>query len=132
VAITANAARNPAAPSVAAFLSRYFGAINARDYRSYASLLSPSLQQGLTEPQFSKGYGSTADSDETLVSISAATDGDLDAAVMFTSHQNPQDSPDHAESCTDWSISLFLARGGSGYLIDQPPSGYRASYRPCS
>ena len=85
----------------------------------------------MTQAQFDKGYRSTADSNETLVGISTASSGDLAAQVTFTSHQDPADSPDHSESCTDWNITLFLAQGGSGYTIDPAPSGYRASYQPC-
>ncbi len=86
---------------------------------------------GLTAERFVNGYGSTVDSAETLVSISTATNGDLAAAVKFTSHQNPAASPDQKESCTDWSISLFLTQGGSGYLLDNPPPGYHATYQAC-
>ena len=42
----------------------------------------------MTQAQFDKGYRSTADSNETLVGISTASDGDLAAEVTFTSHQN--------------------------------------------
>lgn len=86
----------------------------------------------MTHAQFDQGYRTTADSNETLVGISTASDGDLAAEVTFTSHQNPADSPDQSESCTDWDISLFLAQGGSGYIVDPPPSGYHASYQACS
>jgi hypothetical protein len=51
--------------------------------------------------------------------------------VTFTSHQDPADSPDQSESCTNWDISLFLAQGNSGYVIDPAPSGYQAAYQPC-
>ena len=105
--------------------------INARDYQSYFSMLSPQVQQGMTQAQFENGYRSTADSNETLVGISAASDGDLAAEVTFTSHQNPADSPDQSESCTDWDITLFLTQSGSGYVIDPAPSDYHASYQPC-
>lgn len=132
VTVGAGASPEPDASSVAAFLGQYFAAINDHDYQSYISLLSPQVQQGITQAQFDKGYGSTVDSNETLVGISTASDGDLAAEVTFTSHQNPADSPDQSESCTNWDISLFLAQGGSGYVIDPAPAGYQASYQPCS
>lgn len=132
VTVAAGASQNPDASAVAAFLGQYFAAINARDYQSYLSLLSPQVQQGMTQAQFENGYRSTADSNETLVGISTASDGDLAAEVTFTSHQNPADSPDHDESCTNWDITLFLAQGGSEYLIDPAPSGYQASDQACS
>jgi hypothetical protein len=131
VTVAASAAQDPDASSVAGFLAQYFGAINAHDYQSYRSLLGPQVQQGMTQAQFDSGYRSTADSDETLVGISTASDGDLAAEVTFVSHQDPADSPDKSESCTDWDISLFLTQGGSGYVIDPAPPGYKASYQPC-
>jgi hypothetical protein len=131
VTVAAGAAQDPDASSVADFLGQYFDAINAHDYQSYLSLLSPQVQQGMTQAQFDNGYRSTADSNETLVGISTASDGDLSAEVTFISHQDPADSPDKSESCTDWDISLFLTQGGSGYLIDPAPPGYKASYQPC-
>ena len=132
VTIGAGASQDQDASSVAAFLGQYFAAINAHDYQSYLSLLSPQVQQGMTQAQFDKGYRSTADSNETLVGISTASDGDLAAEVTFTSHQNPADSPDQSESCTNWDVTLFLAQGGSGYVIDPAPSSYQASYQSCS
>ncbi len=132
VTITAGASQNANAASVAAFLGHYFTAINNHDYQSYVSLLSPQAQQRLTAAQFDSGYRSTADSAETLVGISTAANGDLAAAVTFTSHQNPADSPDQQESCTDWNISLFLLQSGGGYLVDQPPPDYHASYHACT
>jgi hypothetical protein len=131
VTVGAGASQEPNASSVAAYLGHYFAAINARDYQSYFSLLSPQLQQGATQAQFDQGYRSTVDSNETLVGISTASDGDLAAEVTFISHQNPADSPDQSESCTNWDISLFLAQSGAGWVIDPPPSGYQASYQPC-
>lgn len=132
VTVGAGASQDTDASSVADFLGQYFAAINARDYQSYFSLLSPQVQQGMTQAQFKNGYRSTADSNETLVGISTASDGDMAAEVTFTSHQNPADSPDHSESCTDWDITLFLAQGGSGYVIDPAPAGYYASHQGCS
>jgi hypothetical protein len=131
VTVTAAAVQDPDASAVAAFLDRYFTAINSHDYQAYASLLSPPLQQDLTPASFNSGYRGTADSAETLVRISAAADGDTAAAVTFTSHQDP-DVANREEACTSWRISLFLAQDGSGYLIDQAPQGYHAAPAPCS
>ena len=131
VTVAAGVSQDANASSIAGFLGQYFTAINARDYQSYFSLLSPQLQQGTSQAQFDSGYRSTVDSNETLVSISTASDGDLAAEVTFTSHQDPADSPDQSESCTNWDISLFLAQSNSGYVIDPAPAGYQASYQPC-
>lgn len=131
VIVASDAGQDPGAPSVASFLDQYFAAINSHDYQSYVSLLNANMQQNMTAQQFESGYRSTADSGETLTGISAAANGDTVATVTFTSHQDPADSVDHTEACTDWKISLFLAQASTSYLIDQPPSSYHASYSPC-
>jgi hypothetical protein len=131
VKVTAAAAQEPAASSVAAFVGRYFTAINLHHYHAYLMLLSVPMQQGMTRASFNSGYRGTVDSVIRLVSISAASDGDTQAALTFTSHQTP-DLADHEESCTDWNISLFLVQGSGGYFIAQPPPGYQATSAPCS
>jgi hypothetical protein len=131
VAVAPSAAQDPDASSVAAFLDEYFTAINTHDYESYLSLQTTQTQQELTVEQFDNGYGSTVDSAEVLTSISTATDGDTVATVTFVSHQNPSESVNGREACTDWSISLFLQQGSAGYLMGQPASGYRPTDSPC-
>ncbi len=131
VAVASAAAQDADAPAVAGFLDRYFAAINSHDYQAYAALLDPQLRQDLTTSQFERGYQSTADTGETLAGTSVAANGDTVAAVTFTSHQNPADSVDHQEACTNWRISLFLENDGSGYLIGPAAAGYHASHEAC-
>ncbi len=130
VAVAPPATGNPALPQVKTLLQRYFTAINQHDYAAYASLLDPQVRQQSTPAAFYSGDGSTTDSDETLTGISAASSGGVAAAVTFTSHQQPADSPDNS-ACDDWSITLYLVPDGAGYLIGLPPSGYQASYTSC-
>ena len=132
VTLTDGVMQDSDASSVATFLNQYFQAINNHDYQSYLALLTSPVQQGITSQQFDHGYATTADSAETLTGISTTANGDTQADVTFTSHQNPANSPDGTQSCTNWSISLFLqSDGNGGYLIDQAPSGYQASYQAC-
>lgn len=131
VTITGSAAQNPGAQAIAAFLGQYFSAINAHDYQTYISLLSPAAQQNFTEAQFQDGYASTTDSAETLVDVSTAADGDTVAAVTFTSSQTASQSVNQADTCTDWGISLYLGQNSGSYVIDPPPPGYQASHSSC-
>jgi hypothetical protein len=131
VTISADAAQNPAAAAVATFVSQYFSAINSHNYQAYYVLLAPQLQQGMTASSFSNGYSSTADSDETLVAISQAANGDTAAMLTFTSHQNASQSEGDTGTCTDWNITLFLEPNGTSYLDDQSPSSYHAHYKSC-
>jgi hypothetical protein len=129
VTATGAAAASPVA--VTDFLDEYFTAINSHRYHAYKVLLVPQLQQGLTRGGFNSGYQGTIDSAIKLINVSAATDGDTQAVLKFTSHQTP-DAANGEESCTKWDISLFLAQdGGGGYLIDLPPPGYHAASAPC-
>lgn len=131
VTITGSAAQNPNAQAIAAFLGQYFSAINAHDYQTYTSLLSPAAQQNFTETQFQDGYGTTTDSAETLVDVSTAADGDTAASVTFTSNQAASQSVNQADTCTAWGISLYLGQNSGSYVIDPPPPGYRASHSSC-
>ena len=113
---------------VAAFLGRYFTAINGHNYQGYARLLGPGMGQSVQ--QFDQGYGSTVDSGATLTGVSA-TPGGLAVAVTFTSHQDPADAADGA-ACTHWSITLYLEPAGPSFLITRPPPYYQAFQESCS
>jgi hypothetical protein len=129
VAIAPAVAGNAVTPQVGAFLDDYFGAINSHDYPAYVALRSPQAQ-GITQAQFDAGYGSTTDEDETLNGISSAANGDSIAQVTFTSYQSATNSPT-SSACTAWNVSLYLVPNGDGYLLDNPPSSYRALYAAC-
>jgi hypothetical protein len=130
VAVAAAVGRNAALPQVTALLDRYFSAINQHDYAAYAQLLDPQALQRSPASAFSAGDGSTADSGETLTGLAGMSSGGMAAAVTFTSHQQPADSPDHSD-CDAWSITLYLVPEGAGYLIGLPPSGYQGSFTSC-
>jgi hypothetical protein len=131
VTVSAGAAQNPAATAIATFVSQYFSAINSHNFQAYDSLLTPQNQQGQTKETFSQGFGSSADSDEILVAINPATNGDTAATLTFTSHQKASQAQGDTGTCTDWNITLFLESNGTGYLIDQSPSTYHSQYKSC-
>jgi hypothetical protein len=130
VAVAPAAAREPAAASVASFLTSYFTAINAHDYQRFMPLLDQRMQQIETAQRFAAGFRSTTDSGAVLIGLSPVTGGRLAAIVQFTSHQSPADSPDHL-ACTHWTITLYLRPGGTGHLLGVPPPGYQASHQSC-
>lgn len=130
VQVSASVSQDPAATAVAAFVSRYFTAINEHRYHAFLVLHVPQLQQGLTRAGFNSGYRGTRDSSVQLAGLSTAADGDTEAVLTFTSHQRP-DVANNEESCTAWDISLFLNNGSGRYLIDLPPPGYHAASAPC-
>ena len=119
MAVASAVGRNAARPQVIALLDRYFSAINQHDYAAYAQLLDPQALQRSPASAFYAGDGSTADTGETLTGLADVSSGGVAAAVTFTSHQQPADSPDHSD-CDNWSITLYLVPQGSGYLIGLP------------
>jgi hypothetical protein len=131
VTVSATAAQTPGANAVAAFVNEYFSAINSHNFQAYNALLTPQLQQDETAQSFSNGYGSSSDSDEILVAITAASDGNTAANLTFTSHQNASQAAGHTGTCTDWNITLFLESNGTGYLDGQAPSTYHSRYTSC-
>jgi hypothetical protein len=132
VTASGGVAQNPAEPAVITFLRTYFTSINTRDYQQYFNLLNSSAQANVSPHWFHHGYRSTQDSSEKLRSLNTTGNGDKVAVVTFTSHQNPADSVNHSEACTNWRISMFLTPTGNSYVLDQPPPGYHASDSPCS
>jgi len=130
VAVASAVGRSAARPQVIALLDRYFSAINQHDYAAYAQLLDPQALQRSPASAFYTGDGSTADTGEMLTGLADMSSGGLAAAVTFTSHQQPADSPDHSD-CDNWSITLYLVRQGAGYLIGLPPPGYQGSFASC-
>jgi hypothetical protein len=135
LSVTTAAASAPHAAAVERFLVRYFTAINDHDYAAYRRLFSTSLRGGLSAAEFSTGYGSSQDSQETLRGISAvpAVSGhapELQAQVTFDSRQSPASSPTHS-ACTAWTIAIYLVKQGSGYAIVSPPASYQATFGDC-
>lgn len=129
VAVGPLAADQPDAAKVAAFLSRYFAAIKSRNYAAYAALFAANALPNTTARQFRKGDRSSRDSNAELVNLAASPPG-LAASVTFRSHQSAAASARHT-SCTLWGVTFYLQPDASSYLIDVPPTGYRASHRPC-
>jgi len=123
------AARFPGATAIQAVISRYFEAINGRDYAAYLTTQSPG--HALTAPQFQTAFQSTRDSDVLVTGITTAPDGRPAADVTFTSQQEPRDGPD-GESCTHWRVTMFFDGSAGTYTIGAPPDGYHASYLACS
>jgi hypothetical protein len=131
VTVSASAAQNPDADAVAAFVGEYFSAINSHSFQAYDALMTPQVQQGQTAQSFSNGFGSTSDSDETLVAITSEANGDTVATLTFTSHQNASQAANGTGTCTDWNITLFLESNATGYLDGTSPSSYHARSTSC-
>jgi len=124
------AASGPAAPHVAAFLSRYFRAINARDYPAYRSMYDPVSNPAQSEAGFRSGYRTTQDSAITLVGLIPSGASGWLATVTFTSHQDPSASPT-GTSCDQWRVPYELAPAGATFVLEHVPPGDHASAQPC-
>jgi hypothetical protein len=130
VAVSAQAAGHPAVHVVVDVLTAYFVSINDRDFTTYRSLFTQEIQAQLNLEQVAEGYRSTYDSGAQLLEIEDLADGRVAAWVEFVSTQDAAEGPD-GQTCTVWSIGLFLQWEGSRAAIGAPPEGYQASYYPC-
>jgi len=126
----APAADGPAALHVAAFLSRYFQAINAKDYAAYRSMYDPTSNPAQSEAGFLSGYRTTHDSGITLAKLTPSGAGGWLATVTFTSHQAPSASP-AGTACTEWRVLYVLAPAGATFVLEKEPLGYHATYQAC-
>jgi hypothetical protein len=124
------AANGPAAPHVAAFLSRYFQAINVKDYPAYRSMYDPTSNPAQSETGFRSGYRTTEDSAITLVRLIPSGAGGWLATVTFTSNQDPSASPT-GTSCNHWRVPYELAPAGATFVLEHVPPGYHASAQSC-
>ena len=124
------AANGPAAPHVAAFLSRYFQAINAKDYPAYRSMYDPTSNPAQSEAGFLSGYRTTQDYAITLVRLIPSGAGGWLATVTFTSNQAPPASPT-GTSCTRWRVLYVLAPAGPTFVLEHVPPGYHAAAQSC-
>ncbi|NIK57328.1 hypothetical protein [Kribbella shirazensis] len=123
VAVAPEAAQDPSAADVVELLTAYFTAINNHDYDSYQAQHTRAARAALTRKQFTAGFGSTIDSEITLLGLSTATDGRLLAQVSFTSTQKAEDGPD-GQTCTRWTVGKFLEGQGTNLRIGKALSGH--------
>ena len=120
----------PNAAGVAAFLTRYFAAINQHDYQAFSSLFEPGASPVQSGAEFRSGYRTSRDSGGRLVTLGQTAGGEWAASLTFDSHQDPASSATHT-SCTTWGVTFDLVPVGNSYLIGPAPPGYQASARPC-
>jgi hypothetical protein len=130
VAVSAQAAEQPNAHVVVDVLTAYFVSINNRDFVTLRSLFTSAIQAKLSPERLAEGYRSTYDSDIHLRQIESLADGRVAAWVDFVSTQDAVDGPD-GQTCTVWSIALFLEVEGNRVVIGSPPTTYQASYEAC-
>jgi hypothetical protein len=128
VSLAPAAALYPGAPAIESVVSRYFQAINGRDYAAYQATQSPGI--AMTESQFQAGFKSTQDSAVLITGITTMPGGQPAADVTFTSRQKPQDGPE-GESCTNWHVTMYFDGSAGTYTIGAPPNGYKAAYQAC-
>jgi eukaryotic-like serine/threonine-protein kinase len=129
VAMAPEVRGDPAAPQIEVLVASYFTAINDHDYQAYRHLLLGPLRHQLSAAQFAQTYGSTSDSDVTLVLISV--NGPYAAAtVTFTSKPSPGSGGD-ATACTSWRLTLYLQQQGGRFLVGAPPPGYHTAQHAC-
>jgi hypothetical protein len=123
--------RNPMAQPVVDLFTRYFAAINNRDWGQYRRTYAPDYRTSFNAEAFYKGYESTHDSDARLLSLHPSSDGRTVVLIAFTSRQNAADSPDQNETCTDWQIRYWVEQDGGKVFIGRPPQGHHFSYTGC-
>jgi len=125
------AATAPNEAAIAASLTRYFDAINNHDYLVYKRTFIQPLRRRITPTSFTAEFGTAAEMDEELHSITAIGADQADAFVTFVSQQRISGHPG-SSACTVWSMEFYLGRRGSRYLFVAPPQWYQAADTGCS
>lgn len=130
VIVAPGVAQEPDSSQVESYVISYFTAINNHSYQQYRVLLDRKMRRDESVQEFYNGFHSTSDSNAVLSAISDISPGRVGAALTFTSHQLPADSPSKT-ACTDWSITLYLRKQGGRYVLGPAPPGYHAVYQAC-
>jgi len=119
--------------AIAATLTTYFEAINTRDYRAAWDELSAANQAANPYEQFAAGLSSSTVQDAQLHGIAAGSGpGTYVAAVTFQSHQDPSQSPDHSDSCDNWTLDYTMIQSSGRWLIDRAsPAPGVPEYQSC-
>jgi hypothetical protein len=123
-------AARPETAAVVQLLTRYFSAINNRDFRAARATLVRRDGLPANDAEFQDQYRSTHDEDVRLLGLSPTDSGGYLATVSFTSYQNPADAPDKTSSCLIWSVSYPLVQVDGTLLIDVVGRS-EVTYRHC-
>ena len=81
------------APAVEDALTRYFTAINTKNYAAWVATVTPAKAAQQSEATWRQGYASTVDGTIRLSRIDEAGPGRLVAMVSYLSTQRPEDAP---------------------------------------
>lgn len=106
VRLSADAQVHPRATEVLLTVQQYFAAINNRDYSAWTQSVSSAQSAPQTEPQWTRDYSTTTDSNLTVVGIS---DDPLRVRMMFTSEQDVELAPKSLPvDCINWDVTYLL------------------------
>jgi zinc-ribbon domain len=102
---------DPDVADVTATLATYFGGIDIRDYMQAWDTYTPAYQASSSLQSLSQEDSTSRDSQVVVQSIRHDPDGDLEATVLFQSHQAAHYGPstDPGETCTNWALDYHLA-----------------------
>lgn len=128
VAVSSAAAHDPLAATAVTLLTRYFTAINTRNYTRWRSVFAPDYRGNFTPAGFA-GYASTKDSGARITGMSPTADGRDEVRLTFTSTQDASYGQD-GETCTVWKLRFYLEQVGTRSLFGRPPANY-AYHSPC-
>ena len=104
-------------PAVQDVLSRYFDAINTKNYAAWAATVTPARAAQQPEAAWQQGYASTVDGTIRLSRIDEVAPGRLVAMVSYLSTQRPEDAPSGLQTARIcWRESIPLV--GEPPLID--------------
>jgi hypothetical protein len=112
-------------------LSRYFNAVNNRDYETAWQQYTAQEQARLgSEQQYAQGESTTHVSNTAFHGIVSQSPGVALVSYSFTSTQAPANAPD-GQSCDNWSLVYAMVYTGTTWLIDNAKGENGVGYRPC-
>ena len=123
---------DPDATDVATTLATYFEGIDTRNYTQAWDAYTPALQAAVPFQPWSNALSTTQDSQVVVQRIQHDPNGDIDATVLFQSHQAGQYGPNPGETCTNWSLDYQLAPSSSAQPSVPASSSVSSASGPAS
>lgn len=129
---TADATTHPMYGTVRPLLQRYFDAINAKDYDSWASTVTAQRREAQPEDVWTKDYSTTRDGSIVVYRIENGGPDTARVLLQFTSTQDEANAPSELPvSCIHWNVVWVMAKERDEWKLSAGKTSASPQHEPC-
>ena len=132
VRMTDDARAHPQADAVRKVLTKYFTAINTKDYQQWTAVVTDERVAAQSQTDWKKGVRTTKDSDALVYRIERSSGNSLRVLVGFTSRQKLEDAPVFfREPCIKWRLVMPMVLEDKALKIAAVDGGPPPEHEKC-